>query len=417
LERDSTDPGARESLRLGVVMDGGVVQLDRPIVLRVRQPSYRVARQIEYRLDEYFQDSSVAAAVDDGVIRLNMPAQFNGDWEHFRGVVSHVFFNSAPQFATLKAHQLADQAVQPDAPLLNISYAWEGLGSNALPFVLPLMTHANGDVAFAAARAAALLGDTSALNVLGDMARNPTHPFRLNAVQTLASLPPSPVINGVLRTLLSADQNTVRLEAYRALARAQDSIIVSAMIRDRFVIDHVDSNGPPMIYAARLGTPRIALFGRKAKLNLPITFTARNGRLSISSSPGRETVTIFYRGRELPKPIKIESNPDIAEIAARLGGMGPPGETPLNFSYGEIVAILQAICDEQQVTALAAAANGAPRMPVTFVLQDVPLLENSVYGAPVILEPTRPAGEEDPAATQPTAADDPGTGPRQEARR
>ena len=172
-------------------------------------------REIEYRLDDFFQDGTIAAAMDDGVVRLLMPPRFHGDWEHFIGLVQHVFFNASPQFAALKAKQLAEVAVQPDAPLLDISYCWEALGPNGLPFVQPLMTSEKPDVAYAAARACAFIGDSSANEVLMNMARRSDHPFRINAVQTLASLPPSPVIDQMLRTLLSSDQMLVRLEAYR----------------------------------------------------------------------------------------------------------------------------------------------------------------------------------------------------------
>lgn len=395
LEQHPTQAEARSSLRVGVVMDGGTVQIDRPIVLRLRQPSYRVAREIEYRLDDYFQNSAYASAVDDGVVKIMMPTSFNGDWEHFIGVVQHVFFNNAPQYQTLKAQQLAEEAVKPDAPLLDISYSWEALGVNALPFVTPLMTHERPEVAYAAARAAAFLGDTSSLSVLTNIAKSQDNPFRLNAVGTLAMLPQSPVISGMLRSLLSSDQMLVRLEAYRALVRNEDPSIATTIVKDRFALDVIDVSTAPVIYASRLGAPRIALFGRKLSLTMPLTFSTINGKLSISSTPDRSTVTIFYRGPDLPKPIVIESNPDIVEIAARLGGMGPMNEPALNFGYGEIVAILQGICDAEKVTSIAS-ATGA-RTPATFVLQDIPLLENSVYGAPIIPDQTRPEGEAEPA--------------------
>ena len=174
-------------------------------------------------------------------------------------------------------------------------------------------------------------------------------------------------------------------------------------MNNKFALDRIDSQGSPVIYASRQGTPRIALFGRKPSIALPVTFVTMDGRLSISSNPGRSTVTIFYRGAgpDLPKPIKIESNPDLAEIAARLGGMGPIDEPQLNFGYGEVVAILQALVDSQKVSAIASANNaGTQRVPATFVLQEVPMLENSIYGAPVIHEPTRPQTDEQPQQQQ-----------------
>jgi hypothetical protein len=415
LERNPTTPEARASLRVGVVMGGGVVQVDRPILLRLVQPQYSMARQIEYRLDEFFQDSAVASAADDGFVRVMMPARFDGDWEHFVGLLQHVFFNTSPQFATLKAKQLAEVAVQPDAPLLDISYCWEALGQNALPFVQPLMTNEKPEIAFAAARACAFIGDASAQDVLIRMAQAKEHPFRLNAVMTLAALPSSPVINGMLRTLLASDQMTVRLEAYRALARSDDSSITTINVKDKFLLDEIRNDATPVIYAARRGTPRIAVIGKRAGISLPVTFTTMDGRLSISSTPDRASLTIFYRGSELEKPIRIESNPDIKQIAARLGGLGPADEPQLNFGYGEVVAILQALSDAQKVTTIASAspAGNGSRVPATFVLQEVPQLENSIYGAPVIPGPdqARPQGEGQAPQQVGDAADAPRTEP------
>ena len=52
---------------------------------------------------------------------------------------------------------------------------------------------------------------------------------------------------------------------------------------------------------------------------------------------------IFYfdpRGRGPDSSVRVLSRPDLAELAARLAGYGAPGEQKLDFSYGEVVAIL-----------------------------------------------------------------------------
>src|SRR5206468_3247300 len=124
---------------------------------------------------------------------------------------------------------LADEAVKPDAPLLDISYCWEGLGKVSLNVIREreLMGSANPDVAYAAARAAAYLGDSSAPAALVKMATTPGHKFQVNAVQVLGSLQSSPEINEMLRPLLDSDQTLVRLEAYKMLARNGDNSIFS----------------------------------------------------------------------------------------------------------------------------------------------------------------------------------------------
>jgi hypothetical protein len=79
--------------------------------------------------------------------------------------------------------------------------------------------------------------------------------------------------------------------------------------------------------------------------------------------------------------VTIESNPDIAEIAARLGGAGPADEAQLHFTYGDVVAVVQALADQQKISAAVRAGNdkgngsggaGDGRVTVAFVLQEIP---------------------------------------------
>jgi hypothetical protein len=286
--------------------------------------------------------------------------------------------------------------VKPGAFLKDISYCWEGLGADALPFIEPLMASADPDVAFAASRAAAFIGDSTAQEALMTMARTPHHKFRIDAVQVLGELPSSPSINEGLRKLLDADENTVRIEAYRVLAKNSDRSIYSRVIgENKFVLDIVPCNAPPLIYASRRGIPRIAVIGNKPSLSLPVTFLTMDDRFSISSNPGDKNVTMYYRPVQvmpnspvLP-PIRVLSHPDAAEIIARLGGEGAEGEKAFNFAYGDIVAIMQAIADSRKVVA----PMGEQLASVPFMLQEVQGFENAIYTAPVIPDQTRPQSE------------------------
>ena len=76
----------------------------------------------------------------------------------------------------------------------------------------------------------------------------------------------------------------------------------------------------------------------------------------------------------------IISNPDIAEIAARLGGAGPIDEANLHFNYCDVVAVVQALADQQKIAAQQA---GKPeRVAAAFVLQESPTADESVFDAP-----------------------------------
>src|SRR5207248_6510188 len=147
--------------------DGGVALEFRPLMLRLRAPQRSMARAIEALIDQRFaslksyKEDKIVAAKDEGVILVQLPASYNGDWEHFAGVMTHLYLDTRPEVLALRAQRLAEEAVKPDAKLEDISYCWEGLDKAALPAITPLLSHSNPDVQFAAARAAAYIEDSA----------------------------------------------------------------------------------------------------------------------------------------------------------------------------------------------------------------------------------------------------------------
>jgi hypothetical protein len=271
------------------------------------------------------------------------------------------------------------------------------MGPEAVPFIEPLLTHENPEIAFAAARAGAFLSNVGSETALMNMATSSSHPFQLAAVQTLSKLPSSPVINQMLRSLLDADQTLVRIEAYRALAENGDRSIVTRQIpqadpHQGFFLDLVPSVGPPIAYASRTGVPRIAVIGERTKVDLPMLFTANDRQLMISSDSDRQLINVYYRGKEVTQPISMTSSPDLAELIGRLGGEGAPGETRLHFNYCDIVSVVQAMSDQQK---LSATGPGKTRRPVSFILQEAPSAEQTIEDAPMIPdEPTTQPAEQ-----------------------
>jgi hypothetical protein len=367
----------------------------------------RLSKYIESRVDQRLQEvkpDTIADAMDEAIVNLYVPANLNGDWEHFAGLVTHLYLNGSPEFSAAKAKQLADEAVKPDAPLMDISYCWEGLGKVSLGVIREreLMGHANPDVAYASARAAAYLRDSTAPAALVRMAITPGHKFQVNAVQVLGSLQSSAEINEMLRPLLDSDQTLVRLEAYKMLARNGDNSVFSTRLKSGFTLDVVDSKGPPIVYASRRGEPRLAIIGNRIGLEMPVAFSAMRGRLTVSSGAGNRTVTIYYRPpmpangprtrqqRDQLAPIKVASRTDVVEIIARLAGEGfdevQPGRR-LDFNYGEILSILSNMTASRQLTAL---SRDGTRVPALFILQELPQAQDSIYSAPVIPDQGRP---------------------------
>jgi hypothetical protein len=76
-------------------------------------------------------------------------------------------------------------------------------------------------------------------------------------------------------------------------------------------------------------------------------------------------MSIYYRGTSSQEPVQQLTMSDLPEIIARFGGEGAPGQPRLNFTYGEIVALLGKMSDAGVME-----APGSAR--ASFVLQDAP---------------------------------------------
>jgi hypothetical protein len=245
-------------------------------------------------------------------------------------------------------------AQEPGAPLADISLCWEAMGDAALPTFEDLISDPNPDVAFAAARAAAFLGDEAARRALLDMALDPQQHNQVEAVRVLAELPDSREVDQMIAQLLDSDRADVRIEAYRLLvANADlqgDSRIATYNINHRFLLDIVQSDGPPMVYATSTGVPRLAVIGREVSLRVPLTFTAMDMRLSITSSDGTKQLTIFYRDPQARDPEQAQSHNDLPEILARLGGKGPEdAQQSFDLSFGDVVAVAEQLVSQHSV--------------------------------------------------------------------
>ena len=413
----TTDTPAARSGRLnGYVLAGARAMEDRPLILRLRAPERRTARAIERRINERFADvadddlqahgntaaKNVANAQDEAMIYVYVPRCYGDHWEHFAGVVNALFLRGGdPGFAATRARELAEAAVLPKAPLQDISYAWEGLGKPALFALDPLLTDRRPDVQYAAARAAAFIGDRGAVPVLLDIAQAKGNPFRVNAVQVLGELPPTPRTDALCRGLLDSDEATVRVAAYQLLCKHGDPSIYTRWVRDGgkeiFALDvvrcgHAAGGGPPLIYATQQGVPRVAIFGTDTTVDLPMIMGAlEDDRLMFSSTPDGGQLTVSYRSPYRRDLVGFTCGADLPELIAHLGGDGSTADSTaaLHLSYADVVAVLQSLVKNQKVSgpaplggdlvAINADAGaplpgaplpgaGGPRAPATFIL-------------------------------------------------
>lgn len=387
------DPSAQASLRSGYIQDGGIFDLDRVIILRLREPSWRTARAVEHRINLYF-GGPVAAAQDEGVVYLTLPHDFRGDWAHFVGVSTTLFFYSVnKQYALERADELVKVATDPSLDAVNlegISYAWEALGAVAIHKLVPLFSDPNPAIAYWAARAAAFNEESAAIDTLVRIAGEPQNPYAVAAAETLGKLKHSS--GGVLRKLrglLEVPAPDVRVAAYQSLRALDPQSIVTTEIGEKvygpqFYLDRVGSSGPPLLWASRTGTPRLAIIGSPPRLRSGALGAAFGNRLTVSVSGEGRRATVFHRPLN-DHTSSVDIFPDVLELAATLGGETRPGEVPIRLCYGDVIAVLKRMCDDGQIV------DGQGR-PVLMILQDIST--DLVEEAPSIPGLENIAGEE-----------------------
>ena len=235
------------------------------------------------------------------------------------------------------------------------------------------------------------------------IARTPDHPFCLSAVRTLAAMPASPEANQSLRQLLNVDNNAVRIEAYRSLVRNRDPRVFTQVVQEKYVLDLVPSSGTPLVFATSRGLPRIAVFGTRQTLVTPVTFSSLDSRLTITADEPGGTVTLYYRseasaGDRTTGIVRQQSRADLPDLLARLGGEAAEDERRLDFSYADVVSLLQAM---HQAGKLTGAALDGTAVPITLVIEegdDVGADNADMISAPRIPETGRKQNDGDDAS-------------------
>ena len=178
----------------------------------------------------------VAAALDEGLVEVYVPKAYPrrlGTLHRRRRAAVPQRLARASSIA--KAKELTEEAVKPDAPLLEISYALEGIGEPALQYTLPLMAHPNPDVAFAMARAAAFIGDASgaaqdALLRIAARRRTPVPARRHPDARRRCR--PAPSATRSCATCWSRRTRLARTAAYKVLVRNGDASIYTRWVSD-----------------------------------------------------------------------------------------------------------------------------------------------------------------------------------------
>lgn len=389
-----SDDGAAGDRRHGYVLSGGQTVDERTTRLLLREPSYPMARRIERRINERFgQRPDMADARSRGYLVLHTPPEFTHRPEDFIRMVTHLYLDDHPALMEKRLRELARLVVLPDAAYEDIALAWEGIGRTAVAHIQPLYTHENPHVRFYAARAGLRLKDVNAVSVLVAIAKSAQPGLALLAVQELGRCP-YPQAGLELSPLLDSRDQQLRIAAYEALREHRHPSIRSLPYRSsldqmqlNMALDVVESEGPPLIYVRRTRLPRIAVFGSRTPVRLPLFYTDEEDSITLNALEDAGDITLFTkRGRELSEPILVP--PRVVDLIARLADLpvkDAAGQVRgAGLPYSQVVQVLAALCRDGTI-------------PVRLEIERLSLTE--MYGPDVM--PERPEADELPALEEP----------------
>ncbi len=363
----SSERGGQRDQRRGFVLGGGRTIEDRTVQLQLLEPSYPLARRIERRLNERFGQSPKAAeAMSPGSLQLRTPPQFAQDPGAFLRLVPYVYLEDRAGASERRLQTLIERALDPalresdlDAEstrLEQLTGAWEAFGASAIPELQPYYTSDVEVVRYYAARSGLRLGDASAVLLLAQFAKDASSAFARPAIRELGACK-FPYAGEQLVPLLERGPTDLRVAAYQAMVKQRHPAVRSKVypsVLDRqqvnLIVDEIDVGGSPFVFYSRRGVPRIALFGRRMPMLLPVFYSHPEDVVTVRAMEATGAVTLFARGRtsgRLSDAIEIAptahalvramADLPLRDGRGRLRGLGLP--------YSQIVQVLAELCN------------------------------------------------------------------------
>lgn len=340
------------------ILSGGTALDSRRVRLVLLEPSYHWAKQIQDRINDFTPgDERAADAVSPSIVQITIPRAYHQNPARYLSLIRHLYLSRDPQFAALRARELADEMTRPDAPYAEIAMCFEGLGAAALPVLHDLYGHPRPAVSFHAAVAGQRLGDHIAGDALVLHADKPDGEFRYRAIRALGDAPGMAGPGMCLRRLLDDEDPRVRVAAYESLLQRADPIVRTTRVGgDNFALDEVPTTRKGFLYARRSGDRRIAMFGDDLRLAPPVLYRSPEGAVTISAEPDATELSILRVVLSSGSTSPVLRSP--LELSALIKLLGSPADvdlrgdiTGLALDYGNVVRALYHLSADRAIDA------------------------------------------------------------------
>jgi len=281
--------------RVATVLGGGVSAADRNVGLSLLNPDYRLAQQIQDRLNTRFShpEAPKVAEASREFVKVTVPSDYRDNYQHFIKLVWALYLQERPGYLELKLRELQNALTFPDPDYQTIALAWEAIGRPALPYLRPHYQNAsNQHLAFYAARTALYLNERKAIDALIKMAIDDAHAAQNDALRILTRVPDDVKAHNTLVKLLSHHDDALRLLAYQGLQKDTDPAIKSSRVGNAFTLDRVNASGNNMIAVWATHQPRIVLFGPDLRCPRSLFFESADQTLTLNCRPEDPTMSV-----------------------------------------------------------------------------------------------------------------------------
>lgn len=363
LDISSETDSLNDPRRIGAVLAGGHTLRDQPVELVLTRPSLRMVKQIAERINQVIRPDksdhgAVAVEISESTIRLNPPVRYGSNPQRLLDLISHIFLDPQPIFASRKAEELAAILDDPEQQRYadDVALTWEAMGRAVWPVIRRYYQDSNTIRRHVALQAGARQGDTRTLDPLWYVAQNDGDMKRVEqAVALIGELlltrpqRSDPAIVGKLRLMLDHEDLYVRLAAFEALSAAGDATIERRSFDQKLELVRVRCN-KPFIFVSRSGLPRIVFFGPQP-LASPMLFSLWEDRLMLRTGLDDPNLHIFYRDPQARQPLKKSIPADAYFLTGTLA-FRPLRDSPtfgLDFSYSRIVTVLNKLISDKHL--------------------------------------------------------------------
>ena len=335
----TADPKKDQALAThGRILSGGVCTKTRPIGLVISQQhqSIQVSQDISHAINRRFftfkdgRKQGVATPKTGEFIEIALQPRYHDNIGRYMQILRSIAFDESA--TTLQARLLfLDQQLGDPLTSGNAAMRLEAIGDDQAKQILKQgIGSKDPEVRFYAAEALAYLDDTSAVSVLGEVARDEPS-FRVNALAALSAMDDAAAYE-TLRSLLEVKSAETRYGAFRALCamNSHDGFLHDEFLSNQFHYHVLDVPGPEMVHVTQSHLPEIVLFGKDQKFQLPLMLDAGKSIMVNGMKGDKITVSKFAPQAE---PEKRECSTSVDEVIRAIVALGG--------TYPDVVQALQ----------------------------------------------------------------------------